>query len=51
MALPKPNIVPYSIPVPNNMGVVRYVLAFSVIVAHFNTLVGGDVWFPITSPP
>lgn len=35
MALPKPNIVPYSIPVPNNMGVVRYVLAFSVIVAHF----------------
>jgi len=49
MALPKPNIVPYSIPVPNNMGVVRYVLAFSVIVAHFNTLVGGDVWFPITS--
>ncbi len=44
-----PNKVPYPIPMPNNMGIVRYVLAFAVIVAHFNTLVGGDVWFPVTS--
>lgn len=45
----EPNKVPYAIPMPNNMGVVRYVLAFAVIVAHFNTLVGECVWFPITS--
>lgn len=44
-----PNKVPYVIPTPNNMGVIRYLLAFAVIVAHFNTLVGGNIWFPITS--
>ena len=32
----QPDSVPYSIPVPNNMGLMRYVLALSVVVAHFN---------------
>lgn len=41
--------VPYSIPVPNNMGMVRYLLAFAVVVAHFNGLVGADIRFPFTS--
>jgi len=41
--------VPYSIPMPNNMGMVRYLLAFAVVVAHFNGLVGADIRFPFTS--
>lgn len=39
----KPNRVPYNIPMPNNMGVVRYLLAVSVVIAHFNILAGGSV--------
>lgn len=45
----KPNKVPYDIPMPNNMGMVRYVLALAVVIAHFNELVGGDIYFPFTS--
>ena len=44
------NKVPYRIPQPNNMGIVRYILAFAVVIAHFNTLTDTDIlWFPITS--
>ena len=45
----KPNRVPYNIPMPNNMGVVRYLLAISVVIAHFNILAGGDVPILFTS--
>ena len=40
--------VPYSIPVPNNMGMVRYILMFSVLAGHFNQLCGlkDTIWFP-----
>ena len=41
--------VPYDIPVPNNMGMVRYVLALGVLTAHFNELAGGDIWWPVSS--
>lgn len=34
---------------PNNMGIVRYLLALAVIVAHFNLLAQGDLPFPFTS--
>lgn len=33
----------------NNMDAIRYVLAFSVIVAHFNELTGSDIVWPVTS--
>jgi peptidoglycan/LPS O-acetylase OafA/YrhL len=33
----------------NNMGLVRYYLAFSVIIAHFGTLMGTKLWWPTTS--
>ncbi len=45
----KPNVVPYNIPTPNNMGVVRYVMAFSVLIAHFNFLNQTDLYWPISS--
>lgn len=45
----KPNTVPYNISVPNNMGMVRYVLAIAVIIAHYNELVGANIYFPVTS--
>lgn len=46
----KPNKVPYRTPQPNNMGVVRYVMAFSVLIAHFAIQTGADdVWWPISS--
>lgn len=41
--------VPYDIPVPNNMGVVRYVLAIGVLIAHFNEFSCGDIWWPVSS--
>lgn len=41
--------VPYAIPVPNNMGMVRYVMAFSVLIAHFNSLGGASFYWPISS--
>lgn len=41
--------VPYKIPMPNNMGVVRYVLALSVVIAHVNVLAGTSVYWPISS--
>lgn len=37
------------IPYPNNMGVVRYVLALSVFIAHFNELTGSGICFPVSS--
>ncbi len=43
------NQLPHRIPFPNNMGVVRYVLAFSVVIAHFNELADFDFTFPISS--
>ena len=45
----QPDSVPYSIPVPNNMGLMRYVLALSVVVAHFNELAGADIPWPVSS--
>ncbi len=33
----------------NNMGIVRYVLAFGVLIAHFNVLCGADVSWIISS--
>lgn len=41
--------IPFAIPMPNNMGMVRYILAFAVLVNHFNLLVGGDFYFPLSS--
>ncbi len=41
--------VPYAVPTPNNMGIVRYILAFSVVIAHFKVLTGCDFFFPISS--
>ncbi len=41
--------VPYKVPEPNNMGVVRYVLALAVLFAHFNILAGYSFYFPVTS--
>lgn len=34
---------------PNNMGIVRYILALAVIIAHFGTFTGTTVWFPVSS--
>lgn len=45
----RPNIVPYRIPMPNNMGMVRYVLALAVVLAHFKTLAGYDFYVPVSS--
>lgn len=44
-----PNKVPYKVPMPNNMGVVRYLLALGVVVAHYNLLAGANYFFPIMS--
>lgn len=44
-----PDKVPYDIPQPNNMGVVRYVLALGVLIAHFNEFGGGDIRWPVSS--
>lgn len=47
------NTLPYkelpSISHDNNMGLVRYYLAFSVVIAHFGTLMGTKLWWPTTS--
>ncbi len=40
---------PYTVPMPNNMGVVRYILALAVVIDHFNLLAGARVPFPISS--
>lgn len=45
----KPSPVPHPIPTPNNMGIVRYLLALGVIISHFKTLNGADFWFPLSS--
>lgn len=45
----RPDKMPCSVPVPNNMGLVRYVLAFAVIVSHFNILTGSDISFPLNA--
>ena len=34
---------------PNNMGMVRYILALVVVINHFNLLVGNDFYFPVSS--
>lgn len=39
----------HHIPFPNNMGIVRYILAFAVVFAHFNSLTGSRVYFPVSS--
>lgn len=44
----RPNKVPYKIPMPNNMGVVRYILALGVVISHYNSLIGGSFYFPIS---
>lgn len=31
------------------MGIVRYFLALSVMIAHFNAVTGGNIWFPVSS--
>lgn len=33
----------------NGMGLIRYILAFAVIIAHFNVVTGADYYFPISS--
>lgn len=40
---------PYTVPVPNNMGIVRYILALAVVIDHFNLLTGSSVPFPVSS--
>lgn len=45
----KPNKVPYPIPMPNNMGMIRYILAFGVVISHFQVLSGYTFWFPLSS--
>ncbi len=45
----KQNKVPYQIPQPNNMGMIRYILAFGVLIAHFKVLTGYKFDFPLTS--
>lgn len=45
----KANKVPYDIPQPNLMGLVRYVMAVSVVIAHVNVLSGTDFVWPISS--
>lgn len=37
------------VPTPNNMGGVRYILAISVLLAHFKELAGADFFFPVSS--
>ena len=49
MPFPRPNSIPYDIPTPNNMGMVRYVLALAVLIEHFNVLAGTDFYFPLSS--
>lgn len=44
-----PDFKPYKITTPNNMGVVRYILAISVFIAHFSELTGCNLYFPISS--
>lgn len=43
------NKTPYSIPKPNNIGVVRYILAFQVLIAHFNLLDDGNIYNLLSS--
>lgn len=40
-----PNNVPYKVPMPNNMGVMRYLLVLSVFVTHYNILTGTEYGF------
>ena len=37
------------IPVPNNMGMMRYYLAFSVLISHFNVSMGTNYFWPTSS--
>lgn len=43
--------VPYSIPLPNNMGMVRYILMMGVLAGHFNQLCSleSTIWFPVSA--
>ena len=43
--MPKPLEVSHR----NSMGLVRYYLAFAVVVAHFNVVFGTDLWWPTDS--
>lgn len=49
MAKIVPNKVPYIIPQPNNMGMVRYLLAITVVISHFTELCGYRNFWPISS--
>lgn len=40
---------PRPLPMPNNMGLVRYVMAFAVVIAHFDYLGGYRLYFPLSS--
>ncbi|MDE7473665.1 MAG: acyltransferase [Muribaculaceae bacterium] len=33
----------------NNFGIIRYILAYSVLISHFNVLTGNDLYWPISS--
>lgn len=43
------NKVPYNIPMPNNMGMVRYILATAVFIAHYAGHTSTYLPFPITA--
>lgn len=49
MKFPIQNHVPYAIPYPNNVGLVRYYLALSVLIVHFNSLTGSNIFWPTSS--
>lgn len=41
----RPNNVPYKVPSPNSMGLMRYFFAFEIVVAHYNNLAGAHLPF------
>lgn len=43
------NSVPYRIPVPNNMGVVRYILAIGIVLGHFKGQTQWNIPLPYTT--
>ena len=34
---------------PNNFGIIRYILAYSILISHFNVLSGNEIYWPISS--
>lgn len=47
MTLWKADNIPHPIPIPNNMGIIRYILAFIIVVVHFSEALGLDIPTPI----